>query len=317
MNVYWTAWMALGVMGAGVQAPGALAQEEQEEQRQATAFRPDRWVELETLCDAEVRFLPTAGDVREAAEDGETADRPTGSVADILFEPSSGAMRWAVVSCGGFLGIGDKTVAVPMKSLEWNEEKECYDLRATREELERLSDFDLDGARTDGFTQSLKAVTASWNTVTEDDVSVDEGNRSQDQSEEVVLVHEDVRFTVASMPFFSAEDFRDLELFARHEEFGKVSRALVDRDQGRVQYVVVSHGGLAGIGDVELIVPYDELTLCRRAEVEDPEPSDCSLCIDASKQELENGVRYVEPEQGVLSEHTFRRLAEVYDGERG
>jgi sporulation protein YlmC with PRC-barrel domain len=40
-----------------------------------------------------------------------------GSVKDLVFDPSSGKISYAVLSVGGFLGVGDKLIAVPITSV--------------------------------------------------------------------------------------------------------------------------------------------------------------------------------------------------------
>ncbi|MDF1586675.1 PRC-barrel domain-containing protein [Marinimicrococcus flavescens] len=47
-----------------------------------------------------------------------TRDEQLGSVEDVVIDPQSGDIAYAIVSVGGFLGIGDRTVAVPWKMLE-------------------------------------------------------------------------------------------------------------------------------------------------------------------------------------------------------
>jgi sporulation protein YlmC with PRC-barrel domain len=40
-----------------------------------------------------------------------------GSVKDLVFDPSNGKISYAVLSVGGFLGVGDKLIAVPITSV--------------------------------------------------------------------------------------------------------------------------------------------------------------------------------------------------------
>ena len=40
------------------------------------------------------------------------------------------------------------------------------------------------------------------------------------------------------------------------ETLGKVEDTIIDVDYGRVAYAVVSHGGLAGIGDKDVLLPF-------------------------------------------------------------
>jgi sporulation protein YlmC with PRC-barrel domain len=41
-----------------------------------------------------------------------------GKVEDLVFDPSTGHIRYAVLSFGGFLGIGDKYFAIPMNHMQ-------------------------------------------------------------------------------------------------------------------------------------------------------------------------------------------------------
>jgi sporulation protein YlmC with PRC-barrel domain len=46
-----------------------------------------------------------------------------GKVEDLVFDPSNGHIRYAVLSFGGFLGIGDKYFAIPMNHLSVDSKK--------------------------------------------------------------------------------------------------------------------------------------------------------------------------------------------------
>jgi sporulation protein YlmC with PRC-barrel domain len=46
-----------------------------------------------------------------------SADEAVGKVEDLVLDPSSGKIRYAVLSFGGILGIGDKYFAVPWNDL--------------------------------------------------------------------------------------------------------------------------------------------------------------------------------------------------------
>lgn len=65
-----------------------------------------------------------------------------GSVRDLLLAPQGGQMT-AVLSVGGFLGIGSKDVAVPFSELRWNSERERWLLPgATAENLRARPEFE-------------------------------------------------------------------------------------------------------------------------------------------------------------------------------
>jgi sporulation protein YlmC with PRC-barrel domain len=73
-----------------------------------------------------------------------------GEVDDIIFQSSGGPMV-AVVSVGGFLGIGAKLVAVPYDRLTHDAERNRWVLRgATKDSLQSLPAFEYDNANRRG-----------------------------------------------------------------------------------------------------------------------------------------------------------------------
>ncbi len=62
-----------------------------------------------------------------------------GDVHELLIDPNTKQVRYAVLSVGGFLGIGDTKVAVPFAALRVNKEGDTtkYTLDTTKERLEK------------------------------------------------------------------------------------------------------------------------------------------------------------------------------------
>ncbi|SMC92574.1 PRC-barrel domain-containing protein [Rhizobium sp. RU36D] len=58
------------------------------------------------------------------------ADEDIGSITDLIFEKDGGVVA-AIVGVGGFLGIGEKNVAVPMEKITVNREGDGDDLKLT------------------------------------------------------------------------------------------------------------------------------------------------------------------------------------------
>jgi len=69
-----------------------------------------------------------------------------GSIEDTVIDPQSGEISYVVVSIGGFLGVGEKLVAVPWDALRIvegdEEEGSFYVLDASREYLQRRQGLD-------------------------------------------------------------------------------------------------------------------------------------------------------------------------------
>jgi sporulation protein YlmC with PRC-barrel domain len=62
-----------------------------------------------------------------------------GDIDEVLIEPDSGRVRFAILSVGGFLGLGSTRVAVPWSAFEISRQgaRVTYMLDATREQLEK------------------------------------------------------------------------------------------------------------------------------------------------------------------------------------
>lgn len=66
-------------------------------------------------------------------------DQEIGSIEEVLLDPSSGKVRFAILSVGGFLGLGDTEVAVPWDAVQVTKsgDKAKYVVDATKERLEK------------------------------------------------------------------------------------------------------------------------------------------------------------------------------------
>jgi sporulation protein YlmC with PRC-barrel domain len=65
-----------------------------------------------------------------------------GEIEDILLATKEGDSSYATVSHGGFIGLGEKQIAVPMKQLMVTEDKDTYILNVSEETLENAPSFE-------------------------------------------------------------------------------------------------------------------------------------------------------------------------------
>ncbi len=72
------------------------------------------------------------------------AGEDLGTIEEVMIDVTSGEVAYAVISFGGFLGLGDKLFAVPWGSLELNAEAHEFLLDASKETLENAPGFDKD-----------------------------------------------------------------------------------------------------------------------------------------------------------------------------
>ncbi|MDM7917224.1 MAG: PRC-barrel domain-containing protein [Candidatus Eisenbacteria bacterium] len=67
-----------------------------------------------------------------------------GKIEEIMFDTQRGRIAYAVLSFGGFLGMGDKLFAIPWKALQLLPEEHAFLLNVDKEILERAPGFDKD-----------------------------------------------------------------------------------------------------------------------------------------------------------------------------
>jgi sporulation protein YlmC with PRC-barrel domain len=65
-----------------------------------------------------------------------------GKVKDIMLDVGSGRIAYMVMSSGGFLGMGDKLLAVPWNALTLDANRKCFVLALTSERVKNAPGFD-------------------------------------------------------------------------------------------------------------------------------------------------------------------------------
>ena len=67
-----------------------------------------------------------------------------GKIEEIMLDSASGRIAYAVLSFGGFLGMGDKLFAVPWAALSLNDDRDGFILNVDSGILEEAPGFDKD-----------------------------------------------------------------------------------------------------------------------------------------------------------------------------
>jgi sporulation protein YlmC with PRC-barrel domain len=88
----------------------------------------------------EVMAAATLDGDRVMSSDG----HDVGKLKDIMLDIRSGRIAYAVLSTGGFLGIGDKLLAMPWSALTLDADRKCFVLSLTAERVKNAPGFDKD-----------------------------------------------------------------------------------------------------------------------------------------------------------------------------
>ena len=73
-----------------------------------------------------------------------SAGEDLGEIKAIMLDVPRGRIAYAVLSYGGFLGVGDKLFAVPWQALTLNADRECFVLDIEADRLKNAPGFDKD-----------------------------------------------------------------------------------------------------------------------------------------------------------------------------
>ncbi|HVX14339.1 MAG TPA: PRC-barrel domain-containing protein [Pirellulales bacterium] len=236
----------------------------------------------------------TAGDaVRVSQIRGMTVrnsgGKDLGDIKDLMLDMGGhGRVRYAAMSFGGFLGMGDKLFAIPWRALKFQHDseknKDFVIFDATEESLKKTPGFDKD------HWPDMADRTWMQDVDQHHGVDVKAGNTevhvrtNNDRAAE----RRDVR-----TPADTAQNEHNWRLHRASEaigmkvknaggdKLGKVEDIVVATGSGDIRYLALSFGGFLGIGDKFFAVPWDAVMLQH-------ENKEHFVMFDVTKDQLEN-----------------------------
>ena len=69
-------------------------------------------------------------------------DDTLGHIDEIMLDMLQGRIAYAVMSSGGFLGLGERLFAIPWNALTLDPDRECFVLKASKDRFENAPGFD-------------------------------------------------------------------------------------------------------------------------------------------------------------------------------
>ncbi|MBD1549554.1 PRC-barrel domain-containing protein [Roseibium aggregatum] len=183
---------------------------------------------------------------------GENAET-IGDVNDIVLSPN-GEAEAVVVGVGGFLGIGEKDVAVDFDRVSWTERDGTRWLttNATKEELKNAPAFDRSMFEVEDNTAKLDI-----NTVTDDIKEMAAESKKTDEGQAMTQAKVANADDLIGAPVFGVQD----------EELGEVSDVIVS-DNGMIKSYIIDVGGFLGIGEKPVALDAEKLDIRKNADGE-------------------------------------------------
>nr|WP_306267757.1 PRC-barrel domain-containing protein [Pararhizobium sp. IMCC3301] len=213
-----------------------------------------------------------------------------GEINDVILS-RDGQVKAVIIGVGGFIGIGEKDVAVEMSSIKMVSEKDDPDdfFLVVNTNKQGLTDME---------TYARVAVTDREQEV-ETDVDVKkervmseektDADRMMDGERRMLMAPEVTRegYGVSSFEELTTEDLTGARVYgAKDEDVGEIDKLIVD-DSGQITKAILGIGGFLGIGERKIAVTLDELSILRETD-----GSAFRVYIDASKEQLEAQPEY-------------------------
>ncbi len=191
---------------------------------------------------------------------GEEAEA-IGDVNDVVLGPD-GQAEAVVVGVGGFLGMGEKDVAVDFERLGWTERdgEKWLTMAATQDELENAPAFDR--------AMLVADARMSNETMANETMASDQRNPADDTmapgataSRDVTGADDHNTQVVVDASTASADEMIGTTVYgAREENLGEVSDVIVSAD-GKVEAYIIDVGGFLGIGEKPVALKASKLDL--------------------------------------------------------
>jgi sporulation protein YlmC with PRC-barrel domain len=244
--------------------------------------------------DAESGFVAFSADqVRASTLMGQEifgpGDESIGEVSDLVVQ-QDGETRAALVDVGGFLGVGEKEVAIPFDQIEVQPAQEGGEPRLsiamTQEELEQLPAWEDPAEMAAADEAAQPAGTEGAATIEE---PADAGQATETAEADAAATGQQMA-EIGSQDL-SAENLIGQAIYSPEEEtVGEVGDVIFDQSGG-IEAVVVDVGGFLGMGEKPVAIQFDALN------VQKDEAGDLRLMVNATQEQLENAPTYEVEEQ--------------------
>jgi len=171
-----------------------------------------------------------------------------GDIQDVVLDQESGRIAYAVLSFGGFLGIGDKFFAVPWGALKPTTDKKAFTLDIPKDRLEKAPGFDKKSWPDLANRQWGTDIHTYYNVPPYWEVR---GG----------VVAPDVEKAPHGMLMRTSKVIGMDVHNPANKSLGDVKDLVLDQEPGVVAYAVLSFGGFIGIGDKLFALPWPALKL--------------------------------------------------------
>lgn len=170
-----------------------------------------------------------------------------GHIEEIVLDAATGDMAYAVLALGGVVGLGEKLFAMPWYVLQQPTNGESFRLATTAEQLKSAPSFDKDSWPDMEARHWTDAVHAYY------------GKPPFLGKHLPPKAADEPGGTVPQRFLRASYVLRSNVMNTRGQRLGDIKEIVIDATVGKVAYVVLAFGGVAGLGEKFFAIPWPEL----------------------------------------------------------
>ena len=182
-------------------------------------------------------------------------DDKLGNVKDLIISRPQGRVKFVLLGHGGVLKLGEKVTAVPYRAFQWKPETKSLYLAVSQDKIKNAPTLEAEEWRTLYEPSRADPIYAYFdaraNGAPRDEVGAPPDDLSDDRNDRNSALKSDEH------PILRMSDIRSKDLMSKDgQEIGKVNDLIMDTRSGRIAFVVVTFGGVLGIGEDKVPVPW-------------------------------------------------------------
>jgi len=212
-----------------------------------------------------------------------------GEVEELALDSREGFIRYAVLSFGGILGLGEKLFAIPIDAMNYNREEKRFLLNVDKEKLKKAPGFDKKNWPDMANPTWISDIDRFYGT---------ESGKAPSSERRIEGGGDKSRMSPASpmVPGSEIDDYKVVGSDGR--EIGDVKEVAIDLADGRVAFIVLS----LKLGNKEVVVPPAAF------KVDSSRPK--TLVVDVPEEKLASAPTFDKARWNDLSDR--RLLTDVY-----
>jgi len=225
------------------------------------------------------------------ADGGEAEWDDIGEINDIILT-KDGSVSALILGVGGFLGIDERDVAVPMDAItivrkEGDSGDRFLVVSTTKEALEQTPAYERNSDMSEAADADVKAADTNMKDkktgADMNPVGVERDMLARPMVEREGYAEADM----TAVREMTSEDLEGTTVYgANDENVGEID-SLVVGDEGKISEIVINVGGFLGLGEKAVAVTFDELQI-----LQEQGGDDLRIYIDSTKENLEAQPEY-------------------------